>query len=68
MIFSNSSADFICVCATMFALICWPRTTGNEPIEPAATCAFCAWMAAVTSDGTNWNCCILSGSSQMRIA
>ena len=68
MIFLNSSAEVICVCAMMLALICWPCTTGVAPMAPAATCAFCVWIAAVMSDGTSWYFCIASGSSQTRMA
>nr|WP_276602871.1 hypothetical protein [Nannocystis pusilla] len=50
------------------ALSCWPLTCGRPPNCPADTCAFWAWIAALTSSGVILYEMSLSGFSQIRIA
>ena len=45
-----------------------PLGAGGAPTVPAATCAFCSRIAAITSPLVMLRAASLAGSSQMRIA
>ena len=66
--FWNSSTDLSFVRAVMVALSCWLGGAGSAPSWPADTCAFCAFSAAMMSDGISANFCSSAGFIQMRMA
>ena len=46
-------------------LVVWP--IGRAPMRPTGACTFCAWIAAITSDGVNPRLSRRCVSNQMRI-
>ena len=66
--FLNSSTVLSLVRAVMVALSCWSGAAGRAPSCPAETWAFCAFSAAMMSDGINANFCNRAGFIQMRMA
>ena len=63
---SSSFARRPCVLTASWNSV--PAGAGDAPTVPAATCAFCSRIAAMTSPVVRLRAASLAGSSQMRIA
>lgn len=64
----NSSTLVSWPLTTTVAKIVWPGRLGRSPIVPDETWAFCARIAAFTSDADRLNPTSLAGSIHTRIA